>query len=112
MDTFDASALLARLEGDVVAFQEIKRLFFQSVRLQIDSVCQAIQTREVAQIAIGAHTIKGACANFGANSMEDMALKMELATKNGDLETASDLIVRLQAELERIQRLVEERQNE
>jgi HPt (histidine-containing phosphotransfer) domain-containing protein len=112
METLDLSRLLTLLEGDSAAFHEIKKLFFQSVNCQIDSVCRAIESRDLASLVRGAHTIKGACANFGACSMEEMALKMELAAKSEDYGAAGDLVVPLKTELERIRNLVAVAQNE
>jgi HPt (histidine-containing phosphotransfer) domain-containing protein len=106
METFDTSRLLAQLEGDLAAFHEIKNVFFRSVTCQIDSVCRAIETKDVNSLARGAHTIKGACANFGACSMEQIALKMELAAKDEDYVAATDLAARLRNELETIRSLV------
>jgi hypothetical protein len=65
-EIFDPRRLLARLEGDVEAFQELSQLFFQSASLQIETVSNALEEQDLEQVARTAHAIKGACANFGA----------------------------------------------
>lgn len=50
-----------------------------------------------------AHAIKGASANIGAHSMADMAQKLELAGKAGDMTGAVTLMEQIEMEFERVQ---------
>ena len=58
-ENFDPSALLARLEGDAEAFQELSQLFLESVTLQIKALRSALEYQDLTQIARSCHTIKG-----------------------------------------------------
>jgi signal transduction histidine kinase/DNA-binding response OmpR family regulator len=106
-EIFDPRGLLARLEGDTEAFQELSQLFFESVASQIKALGSAMKEHDFAGIARSAHTIKGACANFGAKLMEDMALEVEIAAKAGDLGKATDLLGKFERELARVREVVE-----
>ncbi|MBI5250319.1 MAG: Hpt domain-containing protein [Desulfomonile tiedjei] len=106
MRTFDPTDLLNCLEGDEEAFREIKELFFQSVRCQIDAIYGALEDRDCAQLVRRFHTIKGACANFGAKLMTELSQELELAAKSGDLDKVRDLLDKLDQEFAGIKELV------
>ena len=98
---------MARVDGDTEAFRDLSQLFFQSVLLQITALRSALEENNCTEIARSCHTIKGACANFGAKLMEGIALKMEVAAKAGDLGTATDLIDKLEKEFATMREVVE-----
>jgi signal transduction histidine kinase/CheY-like chemotaxis protein/HPt (histidine-containing phosphotransfer) domain-containing protein len=106
-ETFDPSGLLARLEGDVEAFQELSRVFFQSVSQQVETLRNALGEQDLEQIARTSHAIKGACANFGANLMEGIALQTESSAKAGDLRKVADLVGKLDKELAKVRQAAE-----
>lgn len=106
-ETFDPSGLLARVGGDTEAFQDLSQLFFQSVSLQIAALHSALEEKNCAEIAKSCHSIKGACANFGAKLMEGIALEMELAAKAGEFGQMTGLADKLETEFAKIGEVVE-----
>ncbi len=106
-ENFDPSALLARLEGDAEAFQELSQLFLESVTLQIKALRSALEYPDLAQVARSCHTIKGACANFGANLMQGIASEMEVSSEAGDLAKVTNLLDKLEKEFASMREIVE-----
>jgi len=93
--------LLGLLDGDREAVAEILAEF------ETDAPRQAAEAREA--LAVGdadltrrcAHTLKGASANVGAESLRAAAYDLERAAAAGDLAGGADLTARLEEELER-----------
>jgi signal transduction histidine kinase/CheY-like chemotaxis protein/HPt (histidine-containing phosphotransfer) domain-containing protein len=106
-EIFDPKGLLARVDGDVEAFHELIQLFFESVTLQIKALRNALEDQDLELVARTCHTIKGACANFGARLMQTVAVEMEDAVKGSDLAKATDLLSKLDKELAKVRRAVE-----
>jgi DNA-binding NarL/FixJ family response regulator len=71
---------------------------------RIDALKEALAGRDMELLYKTAHAIKGASANIGAHSMADMAQKLELAGKAGDMPGAVTLTEQIEMEFGRVQR--------
>ncbi|MFT3721942.1 MAG: Hpt domain-containing protein [Hyphomonadaceae bacterium] len=50
------------------------------------------------QLARAAHTLKGSCANFGAERMREACWKLEQLAGTGSFENAGDLLAQIEKE--------------
>jgi HPt (histidine-containing phosphotransfer) domain-containing protein len=71
---------------------------------RIDALKEALAGRDTELLYKTAHAIKGASANIGAHSMADMAQKLELAGKAGDMIGVAPLMEKIEMEFGRVQR--------
>jgi CheY-like chemotaxis protein/HPt (histidine-containing phosphotransfer) domain-containing protein len=71
---------------------------------RIDALKEALAGRDMELLYKTAHAIKGASANIGAHSMADVAQKLELAGKAGDLNRAVILTEQIEMEFGRVRR--------
>ena len=68
----------------------------------IFALAQAIETADVKQIRIMAHTIKGAAATICAESLADAAFQIETAGIEGNLENVPAMFTEMQEEFEKV----------
>ena len=81
-ECFDFHDLLDRLEGDKDALQEMVGLFMNVTPPQLRDVKAAVTRREWEVLTRLLHSLKGACASFGACALRDITQKMEQAAKS------------------------------
>jgi len=103
---FDRTALLNRVGGDEDICQEIIGIFLQDVPIQIEFLENTINKKDPALVDRQAHTLKGASGNVGAVSLQDAALQLELAGKNGDLSRATEMLNTIKKEFEKLKKAV------
>jgi len=95
--------LLGLLGGDREAVAEIVAEFLADMPRQIEALGQALADGDAATARRGAHTIRGASANVGAEALRAVAYEAEQAAASGDLEAARRLADDMALELERLQ---------
>ena len=101
---FDRTAFLDRIGGDEELCLEIIGLFLQDVPGQIEFLENTINKKDPALVDRQAHTLKGASGNVGAVSLQDAALQLELAGKNGDLSRATEMLNTIKKEFEKVKK--------
>lgn len=100
-EVVDAAAALERVEGDRELLEELVRLFIDGGPAAIQEMRQALSGRDAHVLERLAHTMKGSSASLGANRISEAALVLEMRSRSGALENASELIDSVEAELER-----------
>jgi HPt (histidine-containing phosphotransfer) domain-containing protein len=78
---FDLEALRSRLCGDEEAVKEIAGLFLEEIPDMVVKLRSAALAEDWPLLAKLAHTLKGASASFGANSLAEVAGKIEQAAE-------------------------------
>lgn len=78
---------LHRLGGDRELFIEFIEIFMDDSPKLMAELSNAIETRDCLSLEKSAHALKGLMSNFGASPCCDSALKLELAGRNGELES-------------------------
>ena len=68
----------------------------------VDAVRTALQAGAASSAEHQAHTIKGASATCGGEALRAVALKMEEAARDGDLESVADLLPELEMQFIRL----------
>jgi CheY-like chemotaxis protein/HPt (histidine-containing phosphotransfer) domain-containing protein len=84
---FDKAGMLARLMGDEDLARTVAEGFLDDMPRQIEALRSYVQTGDYLGVERQAHTIKGASANIGGESLRAAALEMEEAGK----EKSTDL---------------------
>ncbi len=99
---FDRNGFLDRMMGDAEMTQAVIEVFLDDIPKQIESLKAAIDAAETETVKRIAHTIKGAAANVGGESLRQLAAEMEHACKEGRMPSASDGYPKLQNEFEQL----------
>jgi CheY-like chemotaxis protein len=105
---FDEVSLLERLSGDRTLAQDIARTFLTDIPQRVEALRDHLDARDPKGVACQAHTIKGASAAVGCESLRRLALALEKAGKASDLESARPIFENLRDEFERIKKAIED----
>jgi HPt (histidine-containing phosphotransfer) domain-containing protein len=95
-EVFDAASVSARLEGDVELVQLVLETFLSDMPHQIEALKEYVKCADRAGAARQAHSIRGAAASVGGESLRKLATQMERAADAGELH----LVVTRMDELE------------
>ncbi|MDI6451897.1 response regulator, partial [Anaerobaca lacustris] len=104
---FDTTALVERCMGDILLSEEILSIFLSDIPRQIDTLRQYLANDELQGATRQAHSIKGAAANVGAESLRDLAFNMETAGHHQDMVTMKTLLSELEQEFLQIEDAVD-----
>jgi len=83
----DESRLMAEFGGDEEILAELRDLFLEHAPPLYIAIKQAMVDQDMAVIARDGHSLKGACATYGAPRLAMVCKVIELAAKAGDWET-------------------------
>jgi HPt (histidine-containing phosphotransfer) domain-containing protein len=98
----DESRLISEFGDDAEVLAELKDLFLQHVPPLYNSIQEAVQNADSTTLAQDAHSLKGACATFGAPRLAMVCLELEKLGKAGDTESAQGYLEMLSDEYERV----------
>jgi len=82
---FDPASMLSRLEGDNELVQIVLETFLSDIPLQIEALKEHVKCGDHAGAARQAHSIRGAAASVGGESLPNLAAQMEKAADGGEL---------------------------
>jgi ammonium transporter, Amt family len=97
----DAAALLNRCVGDAAFVQLVLEKFRSTSASMLNTISQAIDAGDAAQMGRGAHSLKGAAANLSAEQVRSVAGRLEELGHQGELELAEQSLAELKQELAR-----------
>jgi two-component system, sensor histidine kinase and response regulator len=100
---FNEEELLERLMGDKDLAQLVLTGFLEDIPIQIKKLRGQLEEGQSLGVGKQAHTIKGAAANVGANSLRDAAFELELAGKAENLDQVPAMLARLESEFQRVE---------
>ena len=80
----DESRLMAEFGGDREILAELRDLFLDHAPPLFEAIRDAFTSRDLTTIARDAHSLKGACATYGAPRLAMVCKVIELAAKGGD----------------------------
>lgn len=84
----DESRLLEEFGGDREILSELRDLFLSQASPLYAAILAAMDRAAVGELVKDAHSLKGACATYGAPRLTMVCKEIELAGKANDLETA------------------------
>ncbi len=87
MPVIDESRLMAEFGGDKEILAELRDLFLEHAPPLYEAIKQALGDQDLAVIARDGHSLKGACATYGAPRLAMVCKVIEMAAKAGDWET-------------------------
>ena len=90
MPVIDESRLMAEFGGDREILAELRDLFLEHAPPLFEAIKQAIADEDIAVIARDGHSLKGACATYGAPRLAMVCKVIELAAKGGDWSTINE----------------------
>ncbi|MBZ2183591.1 MAG: Hpt domain-containing protein [Bryobacter sp.] len=92
---FDEGALIERLLGNEQLARLVVNAFLLDVPAQLLLLEQALDAGDIASSARAAHSIRGAAANAGSDSLVPIARQIEQALNNGDIVFGKELLPEL-----------------
>ncbi len=90
MPVIDESRLMAEFGGDREILAELRDLFLEHAPPLFEAIKQAITDQDITVIARDGHSLKGACATYGAPRLAMVCKVMELAAKGDDWSIIND----------------------
>jgi HPt (histidine-containing phosphotransfer) domain-containing protein len=82
---FDRAGLVSRLMNDDELARVVVSVFLADIPQQISVLGECLDAGNATAVERQAHTIKGACANVGAEALRALAYELEQVAKTGDL---------------------------
>jgi PAS domain S-box-containing protein len=104
---FDENALLRRVMGDRSLVREVLNGFLGDIPKQIESLKSFLAAGDAQGAERQAHTIKGAAAAVSGDALRDLALKLEEASKAGDLAEVAASLGELSDQFARLKQAME-----
>jgi two-component system, sensor histidine kinase and response regulator len=98
--TLDKAGLLARVGADRSVLKEIIDLFLEECPRLLDDLRKSVRAGSAKDLAVAAHTLRGALSAVSAGRAADTARTLELMGQGGDLSGAEPTWDALEAELE------------
>jgi CheY-like chemotaxis protein len=95
----DLQDALTRFNGDQKFLREMVEDFLRSAPKQLEKLKQGIRSRDNKKIETEAHSLKGAAGNLSAKRISNLALKLELSGRTGDLTDAEETLDNLITEI-------------
>jgi len=90
------------LDEDVVRKPRLVELFFQHIPKYLDALEQAIANRDAKSVEYQAHKTKGSCLAFGAPRMVKQCQRIEMAGREGELESTPEHFGLLRQEFDKV----------
>ncbi len=98
----DESRLLAEFGDDTEILAELRDLFLEHAPPLYEAISQAVVDQDLAIIARDAHSLKGACATYGAPRLAMVCKVLELAAKNDDWGPINEHLDSFRSEYEQL----------
>ena len=105
---FDHADLLDRIMGNEAVAEIILQGFLEDMPRQLAALRRYLDASDIEQATRQAHTIKGAAANVGGSALRAVALTMETAGRNGDLDGIQTHFDTLEATFAQLQQAIEQ----
>jgi HPt (histidine-containing phosphotransfer) domain-containing protein len=98
----DIEDALARIGGDSDFLRELLELYVEDFSFRYALLDKAVRSGDLKAVSELGHTIKGSSANLSLSSLQEQALKLEKAGKNGDLGKARTSLAALGTEFRKL----------
>jgi CheY-like chemotaxis protein/HPt (histidine-containing phosphotransfer) domain-containing protein len=108
-DVLDMSRLdeLSREAGSLKIVEDLSNIFVEDLARRIELIREAVRTRDERAFGALAHSIKGACSNFGAMRMAGLGEELERRSRVNDFKDALQNVQKLSEEFELVRRVLE-----
>ena len=109
---FNRATLLDRVGGDEEFLIELVKLFLQEAPKLLESMLSAIEKDDRILLHRSAHTLKGSAANISAKELQQVALKLEELSKEGDVAAIHELFAETKKVFNRFKQYMESKETE
>jgi CheY-like chemotaxis protein len=106
-DIFSLEQAMQNTDGDMELFREIIGLFLENYPRNMSDILDAIHKGDAPRLSQTAHALKGAVANFSADSAFQAALRLEQMGHANDLEESEEAYGVLEREVDRLRGALE-----
>jgi histidine phosphotransfer protein HptB len=96
---------LEQAADDAELLEELINIFKESYESDLAMMKEGIQKGDTKQIYSAAHSIKGASASLGIDGVKDLALKVEVDSRNGSTVIATENLDELEEMLVELKKL-------
>jgi CheY-like chemotaxis protein len=104
---FNEDALMSRLMGDQELAGVVLKGFLEDAPAQLRILRERLSGADASGVRSQAHTLKGAAATVGAESLQALALSIEQAGRAGELVECQEILPHAEDEFERFRNSVE-----
>jgi two-component system sensor histidine kinase/response regulator len=101
-EAFNKAKVLERVEGDTELLLELMDLFIDQCPKLLIGINDAITQNDSKALERNAHALKGSVGNFSADTVYNLALKLELMGRNNDMSGAREEYILLEKEIEQL----------
>jgi len=98
----DETRLLEEFGGDQDILNELRDLFLEHVPPLYTDMQQACDTADKDAFAISVHSLKGACATYGAPRLAMVCKELEAWARAGDMQSVKDSFEHLSHEYQSV----------
>jgi HPt (histidine-containing phosphotransfer) domain-containing protein len=98
----DENRLLSEFGGDASILAELRDLFMEHVPPQFAEIEAAIAAGDTEALARHTHSLKGACATYGAPRLAMICKSAELAARQGDIAVIREHQDQLREEYQKV----------
>jgi HPt (histidine-containing phosphotransfer) domain-containing protein len=99
----DYSYLASQLGFDEDEFMELVELFVETSLSDLDRIRKGLADQDLSEVAAGSHSIKGAAGNLGFEALSALALEVEMAAKQGNMEGFDARVVQLETRIKELE---------
>jgi CheY-like chemotaxis protein/HPt (histidine-containing phosphotransfer) domain-containing protein len=104
---FDMAGMTQRLQNNMSLLTHVVSVFLKESPNYICQLRQYLEYGDIQNVTRHAHTIKGAAANVGGETLRAVAREMEKAGKAGDLDTARGYMDEVERQFEHLKEAME-----
>nr|WP_321259669.1 Hpt domain-containing protein [uncultured Pseudodesulfovibrio sp.] len=105
---FDKEAFLASLADDEELACELIGAFLEDCPLRMQSLVDALKKNDAVMTSKMAHSLKGMCGVIRADILSDLAFDMELAARDGELDSVRAIFATFVGQLDQAYILLNE----
>jgi len=102
MDIFNREELLERIGEDEELMIELIELFKEDYPEKIVAIQRGLETGDSESVRKSAHGLKGSAGNLSFNALSERAKNIELAARDGNMDSAAEEFPLLMEELDRL----------
>jgi HPt (histidine-containing phosphotransfer) domain-containing protein len=104
----DETRLLEEFGGDQEILNELRDLFLEHVPPLFEDIVQAAINGDAEAVASNVHSLKGACATYGAPRLAMVCKEMELWARAGEMDSVKANMDQLNQEYEQVYHQIKE----
>ena len=93
--------------GDEDFLKELIELYLNDAPTQLESLAQAVSSKDLSAVSAAAHKLKGSCGNVGADDLVSLCQKLEASGRASRLEELPELIQQASQEFQKVSKALQ-----